>query len=186
MKTKAEAGGGLFELRPPETGQEWDRWHAIRERALWGQLKLAALGAPPYSRDGFKGRADPEHQLILVSGGAVFGALGLDPLDARVIEVRAVAVEPARQRRGYGAIMMALAERAAAAEGFSLAVVSAHPLAMLFYAQNGYRHEAAKPAAARAVLPVSPPPPVPGAVWMGKRLDLGVAQSPPTVFIQAA
>ena len=184
MKSTAYTNQGRFELRPPTSDQDWDRYHSIRERALWEGLDLKAMGVPDYSRDddSTRCRATALHPMVVLRNGIVCGTLGLDPSSDSVIEIRAVAVEPACQRRGYGSIMMALAERAAAKEGYQRAIVLAHPLATPFCAHNGYRSETAD-AVGGLSADVSP---VPNAVWMGKRLDLGIAQNPPTVFIAAA
>jgi GNAT superfamily N-acetyltransferase len=182
MHATAYTDQGRFELRRPENETEWDRYHSIRERALWDGLKLTELGVPPYSRDGANGRADSVHPLVCLRNGIVCATLGLDPVCDSVIEVRAVAVEPACQRRGYGSVMLALAERAASKDGFARAIVHGHSQVIPFYARNGYRHETTE----GIDLSVFPAAPMGGGVWMGKRLDLGVAQNPPSVFIAAA
>lgn len=178
MHATAYTDQGRFELRPPESETEWERYHSIRERAIWDAYNLS----PAYDREGTDGRAAATFELVCLRNGIVCATLGLDPMGDGVIEVRAVAVEPACQRRGYGSVMMALAEKAAAKEGYRRAVVLSHAPAMPFYARCGYRHEQAA-AVDVSMLPQSP---LPDSVWMGKRLDLGVAQIPPSVFIAAA
>jgi len=186
MRSTAYTNQGRFELRSPTSTQEWDRYHSIRERAIWDGLDLKAMGVAAYSRDedgaSNGNRAAPPFPLVTMRNGIVCGTLGLEPTSVSVIEIRAVAVEPACQRRGYGSIMMALAEKAAAKEGYQRAVILAHAHATPFYAANGYRSETADAVGGLS----TGASPVPHAVWMGKRLDLGVAQNPPTVFIAAA
>jgi len=182
MKCLATSRDGRFELRPPETEHEWERYHSIRERVLWRGLKsLQEFG--PYDRDHPEQYGADYMPLVLIRNGIVTGTLGLQDMGehgrGREVEVRAVAVEPACQGQGYGGIMLMMADCLAGRAGYKRAGVWSNSDAVLYYARNGYTHRS----------PEHPPRlecPVPGAVPMAKRLDLGMAQNDGSVLIAAA
>jgi len=182
MRCIATSREGRFELRRPETEPEWDRYHSIRERALWEGLEASEIHGA-YDRDHPDQYGDDYTPLILSRNGIVVGTLGLQDMGdhgiGREVQVRTVAIEPACQSQGYGMIMMMMAEFLASRAGFKRAGVWAHPQAVLYYARNGYTHR-----------PQEHPPrceqPVPSAIPMTKRLDLGIAQNDGSVLIAAA
>jgi len=182
MRCIATSREGRFELRRPETEPEWDRYHSIRERAIWEGLDFMQEWLP-YDRDHPDQYGGDYMPLILLRNGIVVGTLGLQDMGdhgiGREIEVRAVAIEPACQGQGYGLIMMMMAEYLASGTGFKRAGVWAHPQAVLYYARNGYTHRASEHSPRIAC-------PLPGAIPMAKRLDLGIAQNDGSVLIAAA
>lgn len=172
MNCVAIANDGRFELRRPASDTEWECYHSIRERAIWKGLGIDAVDGP-YDRDR---PVEPGYTpLVLQRNGITVGTMGVQDMGDGVMQHRAIAVDPACQHRGYGSVMLYMAENAGRRDGFRSARVFAHPAALMFYARNGYLHCDWEVRC-----------PIPGAVPMAKRLDLGVAQHGGTVFIAAA
>jgi len=181
MKCLALTNDGRFELRRPGTDTEWDCYHSIRERAIWDKDALNAFG--PYDRDHPVQYGDDFSPLVLLRNGIVIGTLGLQDMgdhgQGREVEVRAVAIEPACQGQGYGGIMLMMAESTSHQNGYYRAGVWSDSSAVLFYARNGFTHRPTD-------MPLRLACPIPGAVPMTKRLDLGIAQNDGSVLIAAA
>jgi len=185
MECTALTNDGRFELRRPETEVEWDCYHSIRERALWDIDAIRQFG--PYNRDYPDQYGDDYTALVLVRNGIVIGTLGAQDMghhvtahgDGREVEFRAIAIEPACQRQGYGGIMLIMAESAACRQGYHRAGVWSDSATVLFYARNGFTHRPAD-------LPTRMTCLFPGSIPMTKRLDLGIAQNDGSVLIAAA
>ncbi len=182
MKCFAHTNSGRFQLRRPETESEWDRYHCIRERALWaGRNMVETFGT--YDRNHPEQYGDDYAAMVLLRNGIIIGTVGLQDTGelgrGREIEVRGVAIDPACQRQGYGGIMLMLADRYASIKGYRRAGVWTAPDMVLFYARAGYIHRPPP-------MPVRLQCPLPGSIPMTKRLDLGVAQNDGSVLIAAA
>jgi len=70
--------------------------------------------------------------------GACVGCLVLLPIDADVVRMRQVAVQPDRQRQGIGRALVAFAERSARARGHRQIVAHVREPAIPFYARLDY------------------------------------------------
>jgi GNAT superfamily N-acetyltransferase len=70
--------------------------------------------------------------------GACVGCLVLLPIDANVVRMRQVAVQPDRQRHGIGRALVAFAEQAARARGYGEIVAHVRESVIPFYASLGY------------------------------------------------
>jgi len=178
MHATATTETGRFELRRPETASEWAAYHSIRERSFYNGLGMDTI-LGPYDPDFPDQYGDDYTPLVLVRNGIVVGTVGLQDMGQGVIQVRAVGIEPACQHRGYGSVMIAMAEDAARRHGFTNAFVYSHESAVMFYARNAYTHGAAR------AMDV-PPCPVPGAVKLAKRLSTGLRRPTDDILIAAA
>ncbi len=181
MRSSAISNKGRFELRRPESDNEWDCYHSIRKRALWDREVQGEYGT--YDPDHPVQYSDEYKALVMLRNGIVIGTMGLqDTGDHGLgpeVEVRGVAIDPACQRQGYGGILLMLGESAAKKAGFLRAGVWSGADVVLFYARNGYIFRPAN-------MPSRIDSPIPGNIAMTKRLDLGVAQNDGTVLIAAA
>ncbi|MEQ8665307.1 MAG: GNAT family N-acetyltransferase [Rhodospirillales bacterium] len=178
MHATATTDDGRFELRPPRTDAEWNAYHSLRERSFWVGLGL----------DKTVGDYDPAHPdqyqpdyspLILIRNGIIVGTMGLQDMGGGVIQVRAVGVDPACQYRGYGSVMIAMAENWARTHGFDRAWLYSHESAVMFYARNAYTYGAAH----GMDIPACP---IPGGVALAKRLARGMRHPHADMMIAAA
>ncbi len=178
MHATAITDDGRFELRRPGSKSEWAAYHSIRERSFYVPFGLDKIMGPydPAFPDQYRDEYTP---LVLIRNGIVVGTLGLQDMGDGVVQVRAVGVEPACQHRGYGTIMISLAEDLARRHGFTRAWVYSDESAVMFYARNAYTHGAAR------TIEI-PDCPLPGAVILAKRLTQGLMRPSPDVLIAAA
>ena len=70
--------------------------------------------------------------------GACVGCLVLGPIDANVVRMRQVAVQPDRQRQGIGRALVGFAEQSARARGHREIVAHVREPVISFYASLGY------------------------------------------------
>jgi ribosomal protein S18 acetylase RimI-like enzyme len=70
--------------------------------------------------------------------GACIGCLVLLPIDANVVRMRQVAVQPDRQRQGIGRALVGFAEQSARARGHREIVAHVREPVISFYASLGY------------------------------------------------
>ena len=71
-------------------------------------------------------------------GPQLIAVLLLQPLDARTVQMRQVAVDPAQQRSGTGTRLIAFAETFAREQGCQLLIAHARSTALGFYEKLGY------------------------------------------------
>ena len=71
-------------------------------------------------------------------GPQLVAVLLLQPLDARTVQMRQVAVDPAQQRSGLGTGLIAFAENFARAKGYQSLSAHARSTALGFYEKLGY------------------------------------------------
>jgi len=145
-----------YVLRPVKSAADWSAYHAIRRDGIFAPL----LPGQAYDE------SDPdEHQPgnlphVLLHDGDVVGTVRIDLIDETHAGLRLIGIRPDLQRRGHGAVLLMLAERAARAFGRTDIVINAHPTSLAFYLANGYAEEDWRDAG-----------PVPaGLIRVGKRL----------------
>jgi GNAT superfamily N-acetyltransferase len=123
-----------YSLRRVQSAAEWAAYHAIRRDAIFAPL----LPGQAYDE------SDPdEHRPgrlahVLLHDGEVVGTVRIDLIDERQAGLRLIGIRQDLQRRGHGAVLLALAERAARAFGRADIVINAHPTSLKFYLANGY------------------------------------------------
>lgn len=178
MHTSATTDSGRFELRRPETESEWAAYHSIRERGFYVPLGLVEMFGPydPGFPDQFRADYTP---LVMIRNGIVVATMGFQDIGDGIGQIRAVAVEPACQRRGYGSVMLSMAEDWARRHGFQRIWIRAHETAVMFYARCAYTHGAACDIEAGES-------PFQDSVVMAKRLSSGMRRSHQTMMIAAA
>ncbi len=121
-------------MRAPESRDEWDACHVIRQKAIF-ELYYPNV---TYVRD-HPDEGRPEHfSLVLVADGEVVGTLRIDLLDEARAALRLVAIRPDRQRHGHGAVLLRLAEDFIRRHGRRRVVVHGNAAAIGFYFDNGY------------------------------------------------
>jgi GNAT superfamily N-acetyltransferase len=92
----------------------------------------------------------------------VVGTVRIDLIDGTQAGLRLIGIRSDLQRRGHGAVLLRLAERAAQDFGRTEVVINAHPTSLRFYLANGYAEGEWRDAG-----------PVPaGLIRVGKRLPL--------------
>ena len=122
--------------RPPLTGYE----QAVRLREAVLRRPLG-LGFTAQELDDEAG----SHHIVALEDdddgdedGACVGCLVLGPIDAKVVRMRQVAVQPERQRQGIGRALVAFAEQSARARGYREIVAHVREPVISFYASLGY------------------------------------------------
>ena len=121
-------------LRSPSSPEDWNAYHAIRRQVLFeqrGQLNTYDADHPDEHRDG-------NYPKILVVDDKVVGVIRVD-LAPPEATFRRVAVHPDHQLRGYGTILLRLAEDFTREQGCAQIVSSVAPDAVGFYLKCGFQ-----------------------------------------------
>jgi GNAT superfamily N-acetyltransferase len=123
-----------YELRPPRTEAEWDRYHAIRQTSLFEAYHPWI----PYDRDHPDEREPLNRPLGFFIDGRLTGTIRVDLKPDRRAIFRLVAI--AEERRGHrlGSRLLAMAEAYARARGAGAVCLNAVAPAFSFYARQGY------------------------------------------------
>jgi GNAT superfamily N-acetyltransferase len=122
-----------IELRRVEAPPDWRACHNIRRAVLY-----EARGRLDYDEDYPDNLVATNHTLALVVDGVVTGVSRLDFHRGHAI-LRAVAIDRAKQRQGFGRDMIMRAEAYALAHGAGTLFVNSAPDATDFYERLGYR-----------------------------------------------
>ncbi len=132
MTTERSPLGSI--LRAPESREEWDAYHVIRQKAIFEPYYPNAT----YVRDHPDEGRREHYPLILVVDGEVVGTLRIDLLDDERAALRLVAIRPDRQRHGHGSALLRLAEDFIRRHGRRRVVVHGNAAVIGFYFDNGY------------------------------------------------
>lgn len=124
---------GSFRLHPPETPEDWEAYHHIRQEVLLEARKDAMEEADEH--------APGHHPMLLWLDRKPVGSIRIDIDSAGRAGLRMVAVDPDLQKRGCGRALLCLAEDFARRQGCTRAVLYATPDAVGFYAKAGYQEE---------------------------------------------
>ena len=124
-----------YELRPPQSSEDWGAYHAIRRDAIFARL---------LPRQAYDEHHPDEHMPghlphLLVRDSEIIGTVRIDLIDPTQAGLRLIGIRNDLQRLGHGAILLQLAEKAAHAFGRTVVVINAHPTSLTFYLANGYR-----------------------------------------------
>jgi GNAT superfamily N-acetyltransferase len=123
-----------YALRPVRSPEDWVAYHAIRRTAIFAPL-LPGQAYDEGDADEFKPGRLPH---ILICDGEIIGTVRIDLIDDVQAGLRQNGIHADLQRRGHGAALLNLAERAAQAAGRTEIVINAHPTSLTFYLGNGY------------------------------------------------
>jgi GNAT superfamily N-acetyltransferase len=140
------------DLRPPVGEVEWAAYHRIRRQVLFEHRGRGAeydAAHPDEFRTG-------HHPLILWHGDEAVGVIRVD-IDASVAVFRRVAIREDVQRRGYGRLLLARAERFARANGCVRAESHVDADAVGFYERCGFGRAGAPPRTARGPVLMTKP-----------------------------
>lgn len=120
-------------LVSPTTEELWAAYHDIRRTILFEARGRFGVYDANHS-DELKPNYFPK--LLLLDGGPI-GTVRID-VHGEVAHFRLVAITEAHQRRGYGSILLVLAEAFARDRGVVTVKVASAPDAVGFYHQSGY------------------------------------------------
>jgi len=121
-------------LQRVQSAADWVAYHAIRREAIFAAL----LPGQAYDEADPDERRSGQLAHVLLHDGEVVGTVRIDLVDATQAGLRLIGIRPDLQRRGHGAALLALAERAARAFGRTDIIINAHPTSLAFYLANGY------------------------------------------------
>lgn len=132
--------GFQYELRTPQSDEEWQAFHAIRRKVLFenrGKVETYNENHPDDSR--------PEnHPLVLVNRDVIIGVIRID-VAGDVAWLRRIAVREDLQRHGHGRVLLGLAEAFAKAESCDEIRSNAAVEAVGFYERCGYTRDLSSP-----------------------------------------
>jgi GNAT superfamily N-acetyltransferase len=122
-----------YELRRPDTPDEWDAYHHIRRNVML-ESREYALAHPDQNEE----LAPLHYPMMLWLEGCPIGTIRIDNLNDGTAALRLVAIDPASQAQGHGRALLQLAEAFARGLGCGRTVVFSTPEAAGFYASAGY------------------------------------------------
>jgi GNAT superfamily N-acetyltransferase len=123
----------MMEFRSPDSGVEWETYHQIRREILFERRGRAG----EYDADHPDERRPGNHPMVLFVDDVAVAVIRIDLAPPRAT-FRRVAVRERDQRRGYGTILLRLAEQFALAHGCTDAVSFVDEDAMGFYRKCGF------------------------------------------------
>lgn len=122
-----------YELRLVETNDDWESWHAIRERVLWearGEFGIYDRAHPSI-------RAPNHFPFLLLHNHVPVGAIAVE-VEESDAWLRRVAIVEEKQRRGHGRVMLELAFQEARQRGCTFARSNVATDAVGFYEKLGF------------------------------------------------
>jgi GNAT superfamily N-acetyltransferase len=122
-----------YELRAPDSDEEWRAFHDIRRKVLFENRGDADRYIESHPDDLKSGN----HSLVLRYKGEVVGVIRVD-LEEEVAWFRRVAIREDLQRLGHGRVLLRLAEEFAIAKGCSEVRSNVAIDAVGFYERCGY------------------------------------------------
>ncbi|MBT5902191.1 MAG: GNAT family N-acetyltransferase [Opitutaceae bacterium] len=117
--------------RSPNTAAEFESYYDLRWRvlrALWEKPRGS-------ERDEFE---DVAHHLAIFSNATALATGRLHQRDSSIGQIRAMAVDPAHQKRGLGSRILNALEAEAQKRGLDQVMLHARDVAVLFYEKHGY------------------------------------------------
>jgi GNAT superfamily N-acetyltransferase len=121
---------GPYCLRPPASPDDWEVYHRIRRDVL--------LEAQKYALEHPDDHAPGHYALLLCLDDQPIGSIRIDISETGEAGLRLVAIDPAAQRRGYGRVLLQLAEDFARERGCTRTVLYSTLDAVGFYSKTGY------------------------------------------------
>jgi len=141
-----------YELRPPQTEEDWQEFHNIRRKVLFENRGKRDSYIQNHPDDFTSGN----HPLILVHKSQTTGVCRLDTAGT-VIWLRRVAIREDLQRQGHGRVLLRLAELLAVQLGGKEIRSNAAVEAVGFYEKCDYVREDAMQSPVNSVLMVKSP-----------------------------
>jgi thioesterase domain-containing protein len=129
-----------WQLRAPETEQEWQRYYQLR----WQVLRAPWHQPAGSERDELEAQA--YHQMLITPEGDIAAVGRLHQLGPDSAQVRYMAVAGTYQGKGAGSRVLAALELQAARWGCSEIRLNARDTALAFYQHQGYQLQGAAPA----------------------------------------
>jgi GNAT superfamily N-acetyltransferase len=123
-----------YSLYPARSPADWKAYHAIRREAIFAAL----LPGQKYDENDADELTPSNLPHVFTYGGVVVGTVRIDLIDGTQAGLRLIGIRSDLQRRGHGAVLLRLAERAAQDFGRTEVVINAHPTSLRFYLANGY------------------------------------------------
>lgn len=123
-----------YELRPPRTEAEWDRYHAIRKTCLFDTYHPWI----PYDRHHPDECRRDHHPLGFLLDGELVGTIRVDLKDGGRTVFRMLAIADGLRGQHLGSRLLQAAEDYAGALGATSACLNAVQPALDFYLRHGY------------------------------------------------
>ena len=117
--------------RAPQTAAEFESYFDLRWRVLRALWKMPRGS----ERDEFE---DVAHHRAVFTDDAAIAAGRLHQVDSSLGQIRAMAVDPARQKQGLGSQILKTLEAEARNQGIEQIKLHARDIAVPFYQKHGY------------------------------------------------
>ena len=120
------------EVREPHSQEEWEAYYSLRWRIL----------RAPWQPDGpDRDETDDTslHRMVCTATGDVLAVGRLHRVDDQTGQIRFMAVESGRERKGYGSLLLASLEAAARDMKLTEIILQARENAVPFYQHHGYQ-----------------------------------------------
>jgi GNAT superfamily N-acetyltransferase len=127
-----------YELRAPESDEEWRAFHDIRRKVLFENR-----GKDDYIENHPDDTKIGNNPLVLVYKGEVIGVVRIDVSESEAW-LRRLAIREDLQRQGHGRVLLELAENFAKTRNCSEVRTNAAVEAVGFYERCGYVRDPAK------------------------------------------
>ena len=125
---------GACELVTPTSTEAWAAYHDIRRRVLYERRGRIGVYDANHPDD----RSPNNFPKVLVQGSEYVGTLRVDFV-GEIAYLRSVAIAEPHQRKGFGRVLISLAESFARFEGAKRMESSVAPDAVSFYEKRGYQ-----------------------------------------------
>jgi GNAT superfamily N-acetyltransferase len=122
------------ELVTPTSADAWEAYHDIRRKVLYERRGRFGVYDPNHPDD----RSPNNFPKVLVRSSQYLGAVRIDFADG-IAYLRSVAIAESHQRRGFGRVLINLAESFARGQGAKRVESAVASDAVVFYEKCGYR-----------------------------------------------
>jgi GNAT superfamily N-acetyltransferase len=125
-----------YDLRRPQTTEEWIQYHAIRRRVLWKRRGRYGVYDENHPDESLAGR----YPLLFFHQGEAIGVIRVDIEGSKAI-FRRVAIKEESQRSGHGRVLLGLSEKFATENGCDHFYSFVSPDAVEFYEKCGFQRD---------------------------------------------
>ncbi|HFS6879459.1 TPA: GNAT family N-acetyltransferase [Legionella pneumophila] len=121
-----------FSLCAPRTHADWQTYHYIRKDSIFDQINVEYDPNHPSLND------KNNYHYSFYFQNQMIGTLQLENLGGKKCSIRTIAIEKSQRNKGFGTILLKMAEEKARQMGAYIIHLHGNPKAKTFYLDNGY------------------------------------------------
>ena len=122
-----------FSLCKPKSSQDWNVYHQIRKESIFDPINVTYdLNHPSLTNRN-------NHHFCFFHENQIIGTLQIEKLNDNKVCIRTIVIEKNQRNRGFGSILLKLAETKSLELGASIIHLHGSPEAKSFYLRNGYK-----------------------------------------------